>query len=154
MVNLHHIFQQFIASKESGVNVDHSIDTYDVKLATTCLLTKVAFADEYLDLQEEKIIREILEDFFSIANEEINKLFKDSNQLLEKSTDIFSFGQLLNQHFTKEDKIDLIGCIFEVAFADGELHYLENHTIKQIAHILNIEHKDLITVKMEIKHFL
>ena len=134
--------------------MDHSIDTYDVKLATTCLLTKVAFADEYLDPQEEKIIREILADFFSIENEEINKLFKDSNQLLEKSTDIFSFGQLLNQHFTKEDKIDLIGCIFEVAFADGVLHYLENHTIKQIAHILNIEHKDLITVKMEIKHFL
>ena len=134
--------------------MDHSIDTYDVKLATTCLLTKVAFADEYLDPQEEKIIREILTDFFSIETEEINKLFKDSNQLLEKSTDIFSFGQLLNQHFTKEDKIDLIGCIFEVAFADGELHHLENHTIKQIAYILNIEHKDLITVKMEIKHFL
>jgi len=125
--------------------VDHSIDSYDVKLATTCLLTKVAFADEYLDPQEEKIIREILSDFFSIDTEEINKLFKDSNQILEKSTDIFSFGQLLNQHFTKEDKIDLIGCIFEVAFADGELHYLENHTIK---------HADLITVKMEIKHFL
>ena len=134
--------------------MDHSIDTYDVKLATTCLLTKVAFADEYLDPQEEKIIREILTDFFSIQTEEINKLFKDSNQILEQSTDIFSFGQLLNQHFTKEDKIDLIGCIFEVAFADGELHHLENNTIKQIAHILNIEHKDLITVKMEIKHFL
>ena len=134
--------------------MDHSIDTYDVKLATTCLLTKVAFADKYLDPQEEKIIREILSDFFSIETKEINKLFKDSNQLLEKSTDIFSFGQLLNQQLTKEDKIDLIGCIFEVAFADGELHHLENHTIKQIAHILNIEHKDLITVKMEIKHFL
>ena len=134
--------------------MDHSIDTYDVKLATTCLLTKVAFADEYLDPKEERIIREILADFFSIETEEINKLFKDSNQLLEKSTDIFSFGQLLNQNFTKEDKIDLIGCIFEVAFADGELHHLENHTIKKVAHILNIEHKDLITVKMEIKHFL
>ena len=134
--------------------MNHSIDIYDIKLATACLLTKVAFADEYLDPKEEKIIREILTDFFSIEKEEINKLFKDSNQLLEKSTDIFSFGQLLNQHFTKEDKIDLIGCIFEVAFSDGELHYLEHHTIKKIAHILNIEHKDLITVKMEIKHFL
>lgn len=134
--------------------MDHSIDTYDVKIATTCLLTKVAFADEYLDSQEEKIIREILSDFFSINTEEINRLFKDSNQLLENSTDIFSFAQLLNQHFTKEDKIDLIGCIFEVAFADGELHYLESHAIKQIANILHIENKDLINVKMEIKHFL
>jgi len=134
--------------------LDHTTDSYDVKLAATCLLTKVAFADEYLDPQEEKIIHEIISDFFSIDDVETNKLFKDSNQLLEKSTDIFSFGQLLNQNFSKEDKIDYIGCIFEVAFADGELHYLENHTIKKIAYILNIQHDDLITVKMEIKRFL
>ena len=134
--------------------MNHSIDSYEVKLATTCLLTKVAFADEYLDPQEEKIIREILTDFFSIKTEEVNKLFKDSNQLLEKSTDIFSFGQLLNQYFTKEDKIDLIGCIFEVAFIDGELHYIESHTIKSIANILNLDHNDLIQTKMEIKRFL
>ncbi len=134
--------------------MDHTTDSYDVKLAATCLLTKVAFADEYLDPQEEKIIHEIISDFFSIDDVETNKLFKDSNQLLEKSTDIFSFGQLLNQNFSKEDKIDYIGCIFEVAFADGELHYLENHTIKKIAYILNIQHDDLITVKMEIKRFL
>ena len=76
MVNLHHIFQQFRPSKKSGEKVDHSIDSYDVKLATTCLLTKVAFADEYLDPQEEKIIREILTDFFSIENEEINNSLK------------------------------------------------------------------------------
>ena len=134
--------------------MNHSIDTYDVKLATTCLLTKVAFADEYLDPKEERIIREILADFFSIETEEINKLFKDSNQLLEKSTDIFSFEQLLNQHFTKEDKIDLIGCIFEVAFADGELHHLENHTIKKIANILNLDRDEIITAKAEIEKFL
>ena len=72
MVNLHYIFLQFRHSKKTGEKVDHSIDTYDVKLATTCLLTKVAFADEYLDPQEEKIIREILADFFSINNNEIN----------------------------------------------------------------------------------
>ena len=134
--------------------MNHSIDTYEVKLAATCLLTKIAFADEYLDAKEEKIIREILCDFFSIQTTEINKLFKDSNQLLKKSTDIFSFGQLLNQSFTKEDKIDFIGCIFEVAFSDGELHYIESHRIKLIANILNLDHNDLIKSKMEIKRFL
>ena len=54
----------------------------------------------------------------------------------------------------KEDKIDFIGCIFEVAFSDGELHYLENHTIKQIANILNLENNELISAKMDIKRFL
>ena len=134
--------------------MNHTNDSYEIKLAATCLLTKIAFADEYLDSNEEKLIRDILSDFFSIETEEINKLFKDSNIMLKKSTDIFAFGQLLNESFNKEDKIDFIGCIFEVAFADGTLHYMESHTIRQIAHILHIEHNELIEVKMEIKHFL
>ena len=134
------------------MNKNH--DTYNVKIAATCLLTKVAFADDYLDPSEEKIIREILCDFFSLEKQEVNILFKDANTIMKDSTDIFSFGKTLNDAFDKEDKLDFIGCIFEVAFSDGELHYLEGHTIKSIANILNIERHELIESKMEIKRFL
>ena len=134
--------------------MDHQSDPYDVKLAATCLLTKVAFADDYLDPHEEKIMREILSEFFSIDKEETNKLFKDANLLIDEATDIFSFGKTLNEHFDKQDKLDFIGCIFEVAFSDGDLHYMESHTIKQISNILNLEQHELISAKMDIKRFL
>ena len=43
---------------------------------------------------------------------------------------------------------------FEVAYADDELHFKEQHLIKQIAGILNIENQDLIKTKLEIKKYL
>ena len=47
--------------------------------------------------------------------------------------------------------VDFIFCVFEVAYVDNDLHFKEQHLIKQIASILNIENQDLIKAKLEIK---
>ena len=51
----------------------------------------------------------------------------------------------------KTDMLDFISCIFLVSCSDGEYHYMEEHMIKNIAHMFHIENKDLINVKMDIK---
>ena len=60
----------------------------------------------------------------------------------------------LNDDFSHNDKMDFISCVFEVAFADGELHYLEHHTIKKFANILNLSRDEIINAKSEISNFL
>ena len=82
---------------------------------------------------------------------ESKKIIHEAQEDLKLSTDYFSYGNKLNNHFSLTDKIDFISCIFEVAYSDGEYHYMEEHMIKKIAHILHIESKDLINVKMDIK---
>ena len=72
----------------------------------------------------------------------------------KKSTSLFEYAQILNEHFTYQDKVDFIFCIFELAYVDKELHFMEQHLIKKIADILNVEHQDLIKTKLEIQKFL
>ena len=131
-----------------------SKDSNDSINAATCLLLSIAFADEKLDAKETSIIKEVLSDFFSLSKEKADSFYEDAIDNVKASTDLFKFGKVLNDQFTHQDKIDFIGCIFEVAFIDGELHYIESHRIKLIANILNLEHSDLIKSKMEIKRFL
>ena len=129
-------------------------DSIDVIKSATCLLLSIAYADEILDDKEINIIKDIIIDFFNISNDDAESIFQESSISLKNSTDLFAYGKVLNNGFSHQDKLDFIGCIFEVAFIDGELHYIESHTIKNIANILNIEHSDLIKTKMEIKRFL
>ena len=63
---------------------------------------------------------------------------------MKESTDYFSYGKKLNEKFSLSDKIDFISCIFEVAYSDGEYHYLEEYMIKKIAHGLYKKHLKLI----------
>ena len=129
-------------------------DKKNITKSAACLLLSIAHADEILVDKEIKIIKEILIDFFEISNDAAEEIYIEANQDLSKSTDLFSYGKILNDQFSYQDKIDFVGCIFEVAFIDGDLHYIEQHTIKSIANILNLDHNDLIRTKMEIKRFL
>tara|TARA_A100001011_G_scaffold400787_1_gene518824 strand:+ start:38853 stop:39254 length:402 start_codon:yes stop_codon:yes gene_type:complete len=126
----------------------------NVKNAATILLYSVANADQNIEKNEIKIIKEIVQDFFSTSTEEAYSIVENAIVEFKKSTSFFEYGQILNKNFSYQDKLDFIYCIFEVAFSDNELHFREQHLIKQIASILNIENQDLIKTKLEIKNYL
>ena len=126
-------------------------DSKEIILASTCLLLSIADADDNIDDKELSIIDEIIQDFFDIEKDNTQEIINEARKNLKDSTDYFAYGKKLNKTFSLTDKIDFISCIFEVAYSDGEYHYLEEHMIKKIAHMLHIENKDLINVKMDIK---
>lgn len=126
----------------------------NIKNAATILLYSVASADNNIEKSEIQNIRDILEEFFSITVEESYSLIEKSIKDYKKSTSFFQYGQILNENFNYQDKLDFICCIFEVAYVDKELHFKEQHLIKQIAGILNIEKHDLIKSRIEIEKYL
>tara|TARA_B100000029_G_C17573700_1_gene957491 strand:+ start:1857 stop:2252 length:396 start_codon:yes stop_codon:yes gene_type:complete len=129
-------------------------DSYEIQLSSTCLMMSVAMADEILEDGELDAINEILTDFFSITSEEAAELIEAAKTKLEKSYDTYSIASTLVDSFSYSDRVDLICCIFEVAYADKDLHFMERHTIKQIASILQIDRLDLVRAKKEIESYL
>ncbi|SVC20588.1 uncharacterized protein METZ01_LOCUS273442 [marine metagenome] len=129
-------------------------DSHKTQLAATCILLSIADADEVIEDKELVIIHEILYEFFSLEQNAVQSLMDEAAKIRQDSTDLFQFGAQLNKDFTHDDKIDFINCVFEVAYADGNLHYLEQHTVKKIANILNLHRDDIIAAKAEIESYL
>ena len=129
-------------------------DSHQTQLSASCLLLSVAEADEVLEQKELDTIRDILMDFFSISNDDALKLLKESQNKKKMALGLFEFGQYLNSAFDHSDKLDFIGCVFEIAFSDGNLHYLEHHTIKKIADILHLSREEIIHSKQEIENYM
>tara|TARA_B100001750_G_scaffold239453_1_gene247542 strand:- start:1598 stop:2011 length:414 start_codon:yes stop_codon:yes gene_type:complete len=123
-------------------------------ISATTLLLSITKVDDNIDNIEITMVKDIIEDFFEISSKEIPTIIQIGFNNLEKSTDLYEFGKTLNNNFTYQDKIDFICCAFEVAYADKNLHYLEEHLIKKISFILSVEHEDLIASKNEIKNYL
>ena len=135
------------------MNKKHNSDIELIN-ASTCLLLAVSDADDCIDSNEIKIIKEIIIDFFNIESLNLDDVIQENLITLEESTDFYEFGKILNENFTYQDKIDFICCTYEVAFIDSKMHYYEDHMIKKISNILNVEHKDLINAKSEIESLL
>lgn len=121
-------------------------------IAATAMLISVAKADEIIEKSELKSIGNIVSDFFQInSKREIDNLIDTANKKLGNAIDIFEFGGILNEKWSYQDKIDFVCCMFEVSLSDGDLYYLEEHMIKKISNILNVNHADLIKSKIEMK---
>ena len=129
-------------------------DSHKTQLSATCLLLSVAEADEILEEEELDTIHDILKDFFSIEDNNAYELIQKAKIEMKKTSGLFEFGQHLNSIFDLGDKLDFISCVFEVAYADGNLHYLEHHTVKKIANILNVNREDILATKRDLENYL
>ena len=129
-------------------------DSHETQLSAACLLLSVAEADEILEKQELDTIQDILKDFFSIADNDAYKLIQEAKDKMKNATGLFVFGQHLNTVFDHTDRLDFISCVFEVAYADGDLHYLEHHTVKKIANILNVNREEILASKSVMENYL
>ena len=129
-------------------------DSHETQLSAACLLLSVAEADEILEKQELDTIQDILKDFFSIVDNDAYNLIQEAKDTMKNATGLFVFGQHLNTVFDHTDRLDFISCVFEVAYADGDLHYLEHHTVKKIANILNVNREDILASKSEMENYL
>ena len=129
-------------------------DSHETQLSAACLLLSVAEADEILEQQELDTIQDILKDFFSIADNDAYILIQEAQDKMKNATGLFVFGQHLNTVFDHTDRLDFISCVFEVAYADGDLHYLEHHTVKKIANILNVNREDILAAKIDLENYL
>ena len=126
----------------------------NIKIAAAILLLSIANADEKIDKEEIKSIREIIQDFFSIESKETFTIIENAIVELKKNTSLFYYTQIINDNFSYKDKVDFLLCIYEVAYSDEELHFMEQYLIRKIANSLHVEHKDLIEAKIEIKKYL
>ena len=126
----------------------------NIHISLTALLLGVAKADEIIDDNELKTIQKILIDFFNISEKESITIINNAKEHLNESTDLYQFCKIVNNNFNYNKKIQFILSIYKIALSDKNLHYLEDHSIKQIANLLHIEKNDLINAKLEIKNLL
>ena len=130
------------------------MDSNKTIIYSSCLLLIVAQADNKLLKEEISVIQEIISDFFQLDIESSKNIIEKSLFEIENAVDIYQFSKYLNSELNYADKLDLVKCIFEVGYIDGELHHLEYHYIKTISNLLNVEKADLINAKKEIKKYI
>ena len=114
-------------------------DQSKVILNATSLLLKVAEADQIVTIDEIKLTKEIICDFFDVEPDKMDIIIKKAKEANNASIDLFESGSVLNEYFSIQDKIDFILSIYEVAYIDNNYDFLERHVITQILNIFNLD---------------
>jgi len=116
--------------------------TDDLHLAAAALLVEAATMDGHFDSEERDAIRSALEDGFGLTADVADELIVDGERAAERSTQLVGFTRVIKDRLELEDRVKLIEMLWEVAYADGEVHHYESNLVRRIAGLLYVPDRD------------
>lgn len=128
-----------------------AISEHSLRIATAALLIEMMRADAKVTDEEQRTTIKAIKSKFNLSDDETNELLKLAEDEIWKSTGYYEFTSLINKGFTYEQKLKVIENLWEVAFADTELDKYEEYTVRKIADLIYVEHKDFIDTKLKVR---
>lgn len=135
-------FLRELPSGEAGRGKSGGVD--DPRVAAAALMYHVMDADGVRQDTEWERMKEILAESYDLIGEALDKLVAAGGEADENAVDLYTFTSVLKRHLDAEARIEFIGLMWEIVFADGELHELEDNILWRIAELIGVDRRDRI----------
>lgn len=141
--------QQFLASL-SGGDSRPAFSAGDPRVAVMALCIQVMEADgQVLDV-EKKALRARFKDIYGVDETELDALVAAGTDAESEAIDFFRFTSELKRQLSEEQRVGLIGLLWEIVYADGERSEMEDHAIWRIADLLGVSGRERIMKRQEV----
>jgi uncharacterized tellurite resistance protein B-like protein len=144
------MFSIFKKNKKEEVAKDKH--NFEIDLIACVLAYEVARADG--DISEDELISLLkeIEKITADVDKDSNEIFDLIKNYSEDSVSFHEFISDINNDFTKEDKLELIQYLWDVAYADNVLDVNEERLIRRIADLINLKDLDVLKLKDKAKN--
>ncbi|UCE22009.1 MAG: TerB family tellurite resistance protein [Candidatus Aminicenantes bacterium] len=137
---------------EAVLELQEQDETERLQVATCIILLEVAKSDDEFSSIEKATLKAILKKKFEISAEAAEELMEIASKKREESIDLWQFTNLINQNYTKEEKMKIVESAWRVIYADEKLNGYEDHFVHKLAKLLQLDHSELIDAKLKIKY--
>ncbi len=110
----------------------------DRHVATAALLVEAASMDGDFGEAEAATIRDILSRHFDFSEDEIESLIEEGREMATDASQIIGFTRALKDACDEDERIAMMEMLWEVAYADGELHDYEANLMRRVAGLLYV----------------
>lgn len=137
-------------SGHQGGSSKNDAPHHDIRVATCALFLEMANIDgEFSETEKNHVISALKEDY-GLSEDDASALM-DASQLERKgSIDLWQFTNRINQNYSREEKLQIIETMWEIAYKDKELDKYEDYLAHKLAKLLRLTHKELIDVKLQV----
>ena len=134
-----------ISSFLSGIPLEDKNDLQtpsDKHVAAAALLIEVAYMDEEYELVERNRIGELVQKSFCLDADARDALMEQAEAVALDSTQLYKFTRVINDTYSPEERVDLMESLWEVVYADGEIHEMEAGLLRKIGGLIYVSDKD------------
>jgi uncharacterized tellurite resistance protein B-like protein len=119
-----------------------------IHVAVCALFLEMAHIDGEFSISEQENMISILKKYYDLSDKHVTELMEASKKELEESVDLWQFTNLVNQNYSREEKIRLIEMVWQVVYADQKMDKHEDYLVHKLAKLLRLTHNELIDAKL------
>lgn len=144
------MFERFRSFLENlaGAGTD-KIAPDDPRIAVMALCIQVMEADGEILASERRKVRSMIKEYYHLDDAAIDALIKAGETAESQAIDFFRFTSDIKRHFSEEQRVDLVGMLWEIVYSDGKRSEMEDHVIWRIADLLGVSGRDRVLKRQE-----
>ena len=119
----------------------------DYRLAAASLLVHLAGADGVIDATERTRLQEIIARNFDLDAQATTRLIRCAEASDKEAVDFYHFTNSLTRALDQSGRQKIIEMMWEIAFADGAVHELEENIVARIAELLSVSPHDRVRLR-------
>jgi uncharacterized tellurite resistance protein B-like protein len=119
-------------------------------LAAAVLLIEVAKSDHRLRDTEIERLKGVLRRDWGLDESDLSDLVSVAEDTADANASLHEQIALINGNFSAQQKLNLVRGLWEVAYANNELHHHEELLIRRLADLMYVSHKDFIRSKLRV----
>jgi uncharacterized tellurite resistance protein B-like protein len=122
-----------------------------IRLATAVLMIDVARADHVFEESEFDRVLKLVESHFELLPEDAAELVNEASEEAENLISAYDFTSVLHQHLDEAEKARIVGMLWQIAYADGELDKYEDSLVLKISDLLHVSRARVMRLKHDAK---
>ncbi|AYG60825.1 TerB family tellurite resistance protein [Rhizobium jaguaris] len=141
-------FQEFF----QNLTKDHPKSGFapdDPRIAVAALCFQVMEADGKIEESEKKRLRKLLKTQYGLDGRQLDALIAAGQRAESEAVDYYRFTSDLKRHLNSEQRLELLGILWDIVYADGERSEMEDHAIWRIADLMGISDRERVMKRQE-----
>lgn len=125
-------------------------DASDPRVAAAALLFCVMDADgTRLDVEKTALSRE-LADYFGDEGQALQEVLSAGEEAEGGAVDLYQFTSVLLRELDEARRLDFVEAVWEVVYADNELHELEDNLVWRMCELLGVSPRDRVLLRKKV----
>ncbi|AJY48431.1 TerB family tellurite resistance protein [Martelella endophytica] len=116
----------------------------DARVAVVALCYQVMEADGVISASEQNRLRELLEGIYDVHGTSLDDLISAGEEAGSEAVDFYRFTSDVKRHLDEDQRIRLIGLLWDIAYADGSRSEMEDNVVWRIAELIGVSGRDRV----------